>query len=155
MFKWIVNLFKKKETPVEQRLRLTEQQLREIGEQAVREVAAKKIVTNMIEENRRERQAVKTAPSSNAKPLDAQALRRRVAQRKAGMEPSRVSSQNTPSRRYDDDDNLLTTAIIASQVYSSQVHHSSSSSHTYSSHDDGGSYSSGSCDSGGGGGGCD
>ena len=154
MFKWIVNLFKKKETPVEQRLRLTEQQLREIGEQAVREVAAKKIVTNMIEENRRERQAVKTAPSSNAKPLDAQALRRRVAQRKAGMEPSRVSSQNTPSRRYDDD-NLLTTAIIASQVYSSPVHHSSSSSHSYSSHDDGGSYSSGSCDSGGGGGGCD
>lgn len=155
MFKWIVNLFKKKETPVEPRLRLTEQQLREIGTQAVREVAAKKIVTSMIEENRRQREAVKTAPSSNAKPLEAETLRRRLAERKAGVEPSRVSSQNTASRRYDDDDSLLTTAIIASQVYSSPVHHSSSSSHSYSSHDDGGSYSSGSCDSGGGGGGCD
>ena len=66
MFKWIVNLFKKKETPVEQRLRLTEQQLREIGEQAVREVAAKKIVTNMIEENRLE--AVISMPSGVFKP---------------------------------------------------------------------------------------
>ena len=150
MFKWIVGLFKKKD-PVSSLARLSDEQLSEIGEKALREVASKKIVTNMIEENRRQRDAVKTAPSSNAKPLDAEALRRRVAQRKVGVEPSRVSSQNTPSRRNDDDDSLLTTAFIASQVYSSPVHHSSSSSHSYSSHDDGGSYSSGSCDSGGGG----
>lgn len=150
MFKWLIDLFKKEDkievarvAPVLGVLSLTDEKIREIGENAGKEVTEMKLVT----EPKTARQAVKTAPSSNALALDAETLRRRVAQRRAGMEPSRVSSQNTPSRRNDDDDNLLMTAVIASQVYN----HSASSSHSYSSHDDGGSYSSGSCDSGGGG----
>lgn len=126
---------------------LTQEEISQIATKAVAAVAAQKIVTKAIAEGRK---PVKTAPSSSAKPLKAEELKRAVTASKnrppAPPAPprSRVVSDDDSYRRRNDDAAFINTTTI-SDTYTHHTSTHSSSNDSYSSCDSSSSYS-GSCD---------
>lgn len=120
---------------------LTKEEISEIATKAVNTVAEQKIVTNAIAA---ERKPVKTAPSSSAKPLKAEELKRAVTASK-NRSQSRALSDDDSYRRRNDDAVFINTTTISDTYTHHTSSHSSSSNDSYSSCDSSSSYS-GSCD---------
>lgn len=126
---------------------LTQEEISQIATKAVADVAAQKIVTKAIAE---ERKPVKTSPSPNAKPLKAEELKRVVTvskSRSPAPQPSRsrAVSDDDSYRRRSDDAVFINTSTISDTYTHHTSSHSSSSNDSYSSCDSSSSYS-GSCD---------
>lgn len=164
-FKWLASLFSssdtivtvgngnstfvsKSTTTVVKLPPLTQEEISEIATKAVNTVSEQKIVTNAIAT---ERKPVKTAPSSNAKPLKAEELKRAVtASKNRSPTPptsprSRVVSDDDSYRRRNDDAVFINTTTISDTYTHHTSSHSSSSNDSYSSCDSSSSFS-GSCD---------
>lgn len=120
---------------------LTQEEISQIATKAVAEVAAQKIVTKAIAA---ERKPVKTSPSSGAKPLKSQELKKAVTASKSRSQSRAVSDDESYRRRSDDAVFINTTTISDTYTHHTSSH-SSSSNDSYSSCDSSSSYS-GSCD---------
>ncbi len=119
---------------------LSKEELRDISQRAIADVAAQKIVTNTITEPK----AVKTAPGPNAKSLKADDLKKAVNASRQRQSVKRVNNDDDSYRRRNDDAMFINTTTI-SDTY---THHTSSHSSSHDSYSscDSSSSSSGSCD---------